>query len=526
MKNSFSEMQKKKKPWLWVILAVVLAAVVVLAVWLWPSKITTEVSSELDTWLLSTLREELHTDHTTGKYPAVTYTPLGVEKKGSTTTIYGVMMYCEYTCTTHGELRDWGSANMPFAITAKQTDDGYELVECWWPKNGQEYVSSIEEKFPKQVRDDAVDAQQYFSAHNAICRAQAAANIADADKYVVLQSEEHNVRLAYCPNNTCAYVAFSGGYNTDGAYAREGETKVVFTFGANKVAFAIDGDAYVYTEAGSSDLPEEWKQAGDVSYFVDGVRFTFEDGSNPIPDTKEETAPVGPTVTVSSAGWMNEQELRQLFGEYMVSNFPYDSADLHYLPVLTIKYRNDLDALLAAYKDDPQWSNLKVEDFAQYDEAFFKDNYLMMTYYKDGSISSVPKVSSYVFAEDGAWLSVRLQVENAGGDAALGQWLLFSGIAKEDHKRFTNGIEAYVEKTVTVDAAASDFTLIGTVKEVDGRAMLLECEGNSQFTTVWVELGDAELDPMVGETYIVTYEDVVMPSLPPRITAITVTPKS
>ena len=29
--------------------------------------------------------------------------------------------------------------------------------------------------------------------------------------------------------------------------------------------------------------------------------------------------------------------------------------------------------------------------------------------------------------------------------------------------------------------------------------------------------------PMVGETYVVTYEDVVMPSLPPRITAVTFT---
>ena len=129
-----------KKPWLW--LFIVTAMVIVAALILWslrlsPFKIHTEVTPDLDTYILSTIRaKHYHPDHTPGKYPAVAYTVLSVEESKDTTTVYGVMMYREYTCTTQGELRIWGAANDPFAITAKKTDTGYELVECWWPQSG------------------------------------------------------------------------------------------------------------------------------------------------------------------------------------------------------------------------------------------------------------------------------------------------------------------------------------------------------------------------------------------------------
>lgn len=523
MSRKKSDVSRCKIRMVWVAVIAVLASMLCLS---GCGDMSTEVSADLDTCVVSTLRSVYHSDHTDSKYPAIAYTALGVEEKGDTVTVYGVAMYREYTCTTEGELRIWGAENQTFALTAKKTNTGYEATECWWPKNGKDYYDSIEEKFPKQIREQAMNPQQYFAVHDAACKAEAEKNIADADKYVSFESEKKNVRLAYCPNNDGAYVIFAAGYNTDGTYVTSGEDKMVFTFGERKVAFTIDGDVFVYSEKDSANLPNEWKGAGDVEYFVDGVRFA-PDGSE-LPALKEETAPVGPTFTAASSNWMSEEELREMFGDYMVSNFPYDSADVHYLPVMTIKYRGDLDALLAAYKDDPQWPDLKAENFTQFDEAFFKDNYLMMTYYKDGYDACVPTVSSYVFAEDGAWLSVRLQVEKpAVADAVVGQWLLFSGIAKEDHKRFTNGIEAYVEKVVIKDDAPhteSTLSFTGKVKQVEGRSVLMECTDVPQFSSgVWVELGDAELDPMVGETYVVTYEDIVMPSLPPRITAVTIT---
>ena len=112
--------RKKAHWWIIVVVAVVLVAAV-LTVVLWPGKISTEVSDELDACIVSTLRSVHYSDHTDTKYPVVAYTPLSVEQKGNTATVYGVMMYCEYTRTTFGELRAWGSANEAFAITAKNT---------------------------------------------------------------------------------------------------------------------------------------------------------------------------------------------------------------------------------------------------------------------------------------------------------------------------------------------------------------------------------------------------------------------
>ena len=512
-----------KNLWIWILLVILVSGAVVTVI-LWPrNRSEIQVPADLDAFMVSTFRDQHYSDHTEGKYPAVAYTVLDMKEQGRTVTVYGVMMYGEYTCTLKNELEVWGSANTPFAITAKQTDAGYELVECWWPKNGAQYVTSIEEKFPKQVREDAVNAQQYYTAHVTACEADALQNIAASDKYTVLKNESDNVTLAYCANNTYAYILFGGGYATDGTYTVS-DGMAVFSFDSCKVAFTVDGDHLVYKADASTDVPDEWGTIGETTYFSDGMVLKPESDQPSAPIPPEVTAPVGPAVTVSSNNWLDKTALQELFGQYVPSTF-FDSDDPTYFPVRPVETRDQLDRLIEMYGDS--WSGMTAEAFAQYDEAFFANNYLLMTYYRDGMASAEPKISKYVYVQEDTslWLSVRLEVAKpTEGDTVVGQWLLFSGIAKEDYKK-ANALEAYVEHEVTLDYAnpVSDFTLTGKVKEVDGRAMLLECVGNSQFTTVWVELGNAELDPMVGETYTVTYEDLVMPSLPPRITAVTVT---
>ena len=73
-----------------------------------------------------------------------------------------------------------------------------------------------------------------------------------------------------------------------------------------------------------------------------------------------------------------------------------------------------------------------------------------------------------------------------------------------------------------------DLRFTGRVLEVaeDDGAALMACVGTCPLgDRVWVQLGLCpDVEVQVGQTYIVTYEDMVMPSLPPRITAVTVTP--
>ena len=65
----------------------------------------------------------------------------------------------------------------------------------------------------------------------------------------------------------------------------------------------------------------------------------------------------------------------------------------------------------------------------------------------------------------------------------------------------------------------------GRVLEVqeDGSAVLMEPQGECPLgNRVWVQLGGvSNVNPQAGELYKVTYEDMVMLSLPPRINAVT-----
>lgn len=509
-----------KKPFLWLILAVVITAVVLCILYI-PRQVN--VPDALDECVESVLYEVHYSSHTKGKFPALAYTALATVEKGDSVTLYGVMMYREYTSTTLNKLEIWGKAHYPFAITATKNDDGtYTATDCWWPEDGANHVSSIRKKFPSYCEGKAVDYGSYYTEHDAACNAAAAAGIAADEKYVLMQSENQNIRLAYCAKTATAYINFGGGYVTDGAYAQE-NGEVTFTFGESKLAFSVDGDDFIYSEEKSANIPAVWKGVGDTEYFTDGLRFLLSDGTTH-PVEKEDTAPIGPTVTVTSSNWVEEETLREMFGQYVPSTY-FDSDDPKYLPIRPIEQYSQLQRFIEAFADE--FTDMDLERFAAFDEEFFKDNIVLITYYKDGMDSCKPAIDSYVYVQDDStlWLSVRLAVEKpAAGDAVVGQWLMFSGIAKADFEK-VNAMEAYVNKEIEAEPAHSTtLSFTGKVKQVEGTTVLMECADVPQFSSgVWVELTSGTIVPEVGETYVVTYEDIVMPSLPPRITAVTIT---
>ena len=516
MKN----LMNPKKPFLWLMIAAVVAAVVLCVLYI-PRPVN--VPDALNDCVESVLFEVHHSSHTEGKYPALAYAALATEEKGDTVTLYGVMMYREYTATTLNKLEIWGKAHYPFAITATKNGDGtYTATDCWWPEDGANHVSSIREKFPSYCESKAVNYSKMYAEHDAACTADALQNIAEDEKYVAMQSERQNIRLAYCVKTGTSYINFSGGYIADGAYAVE-EDQQIFTFGERKLVFRMAGDDFVYDADASENIPAAWKSAGDTQYLTEDVRFSLDDGTvHPV--EKEETAPIGPTVTVTSPQLADETTLRDMFGQYVPSTY-FESDNPKYLPVRPIDNRTQLELFIEAFADE--FTDMELENFAQYDEAFFEDNFILITYYKDGMASAQPKVDSYVYVQDGdtTWLSVRLEVEKpTEGDTVVGQWLMFSGISRADYKK-VNALEAYVQKVVEVDPSDSTtLSFTGKVKQVEGTSVLMECDDVPQFSSgVWVELTSGIVIPEVGETYVVTYEDIVMPSLPPRITAISIT---
>lgn len=509
-----------KKPLVWILIVAVIVAGVA-AVFLFKRQPVTEVSDALDACIVSAFHDEYNSDYTEGKYPVVTYTALDVQEKKDTVTVYGVMMYREYTATTQNELKTWGTVHAPFALTAKAAGDAYELVDCWWPENSTDYKSSIKKQFPSHIQEKAINYQRYYGPHDLACEADAAANIADADKYTVLQSEGENVWLAYQEQGTHCYIVSSRGYNFTGTFTFDGNMQQILTFGNCKMVLDINGNHRIYNAEDSQAVPTSWESFGETIYLAHGIRFS--------PVVRGTTALVGDTLTIKSYGWMTGDEIRKMFG-YVPNNDDATASEErpYYRPVKMFTSRPQLDVLLSQHMEDSVWTDLNRETVAQFDEEFFEKNSLIMIYYQAGSDLPDPQVNSFVYTEEGTCLSVRLNVdETATGDTVMTQWLLFAGIAKSDIEGITV-LEAYVEQTTDGDGKTlyqgTDLSFTGKVELVEGNAMLMSCYDVDQFVQgVWVNLGDIELDPMVGEEYVVTYEDMMMPSLPPRITAITVT---
>lgn len=506
-----------KKLLVWVLVAVVAIAAVTAVCLLTGRQPTTTVSHALDACIASAIRAEYASSGTEGKYPAVAYTVLDVKEKRDTVTVYGVMMYREYTCTTQDELKTWGTAHSPFVLTAKQVGDSYELTEYWQPEQGSGYEAAVKKRFPLRLREKAINSQRYYGSHDIACKADAEANVADTNKYTVLQSAGENVWLAYQEQGTHCYIVSSGGYNATGTYAFEGDEQQIFTFGTCKMVLDVNGNHRLYNAEDSECVPTAWESAGETVYLSNGIRFS--------PVVRGDTALVGDTLTIKSYNWMTEDEITKMFGYVPDNSNATDSAETpYYRPVKVFTSRVQLDLLLASHMEDTPWVDLKQQNFTQFDEAFFEKNSLVMVYYSAGSDLPDPEVASYVYTEEGACLSVRLRVDaTAASDTILTQWLLFAGIAKSDVEDITV-LEAYVEETFSDEASSAALSFTGTVTQVEGNAMLMDCDDVAQFSSgVWVELGDIELDPMVGERYVITYEDIVMPSLPPRITAVSIT---
>lgn len=73
--------------------------------------------------------------------------------------------------------------------------------------------------------------------------------------------------------------------------------------------------------------------------------------------------------------------------------------------------------------------------------------------------------------------------------------------------------------TELTDANTLSFT--GMVLKVDGDSVLMECYDKDKFDRVWVYMGEyIEQSNWLGREYTIDYEDMVMPSLPPRITMV------
>lgn len=89
------------------------------------------------------------------------------------TTVYAMVLTQIYD-VSDGAVKDKGGSHMPVAITFEVGEEGeYTLKEYWMPEDGSYYVSSIREKFPDHIEENAIDTQKYIYGQIVNCYEQA-----------------------------------------------------------------------------------------------------------------------------------------------------------------------------------------------------------------------------------------------------------------------------------------------------------------------------------------------------------------
>lgn len=447
VKSRIKSVLSYKKPTIWIIVAALLVSTVA-GVCLLTDR-PPKVSDALDACIVSTIRAQYASEYVDVRYPAVAYTVFDMEKNGDTVTVYGMMMYREYTITTDDQLFSWVCVEEPFVLTAKDTDDGYETVECWWPEK-RNHDSSIREKFPSRYVKKALNFKDFWDTHGPACEADAKANIADGDKYVFLQPEEAdvNVFIAYQQDGKGCFIRSSQENRNRsyiGRYAHHSNGHVIFDLGEIKAAFRIHDGKFIYNEYLSSGIPSDVLPPSDVFCLADNTVFcavsslTDKDGNS-----ADRTAPLGITHVIRTG--MIDTGFIEYFGSSDVQQFT-SRADL--LAFLNARHEGDMLFI------GVDW---QISEFDRFDDTFFADNVLLLTYHGTSSGMIVPDVVGYTYAEDGTVLSVEF-VEYCpyGVTDDLGAWLMFSGIKKTDLEGVTE-LKSHFSKRIPTEAYAAAFT--------------------------------------------------------------------
>ena len=173
-----------------------------------------------------------------GDFATESHTTLKTVTEGNTTTVYTIVLYLEFNYTDEG-MEVVSGCDMPVALTFTKTEDGgYDLTEYWEPTDGTEYTTSIQEKFPSDICEIAMNLNLYTLSQEQACYAAAIKNgSVDTDKmishlldtiasspasssdpadYISAHDGEY-LELMYCGNYTLryAYTQFLKGGQTD-----------------------------------------------------------------------------------------------------------------------------------------------------------------------------------------------------------------------------------------------------------------------------------------------------------------------
>lgn len=126
-----------------------------------------KLDESLENFLDEQLINYFETEHSVGNFQFADTEVLKAETNGNQTTVYAWVLYEEYSYK-NGPVREVG-AHIPVAITVEKISDYYELVEFWKPKDGNEYMESLKQKFPAKLQGKKLNSQNYVDKQMKRC---------------------------------------------------------------------------------------------------------------------------------------------------------------------------------------------------------------------------------------------------------------------------------------------------------------------------------------------------------------------
>lgn len=148
-----------KKPSFWIIIAA-LAACGLLAVFLMTDPFGEKLDGKLSVSMDMAIAERNRGKGVEGSFAASDYDVLKIRRQGSSTTVYAIVMYEEFSLD--GEtIKTVSGSYGPAAITFDTRESGgsstYEVLSYWEPRDGGYYADDIRSVFPASICGKALD---------------------------------------------------------------------------------------------------------------------------------------------------------------------------------------------------------------------------------------------------------------------------------------------------------------------------------------------------------------------------------
>lgn len=163
VKERVEDILKYKKSKFWVsMLSFICVIVVVIFFTTIPMKYYTNVSMKLDKAITESILEHGKETHTAYSYPGFEeHKILGVHENNNKFIVYLMRYYSEFTME-NGKLKSGAGSFGPLVLTFYGNEkSGYDLKKIWEPKDGDEYASSIKNKFPRKFWDEIFSEEKH-----------------------------------------------------------------------------------------------------------------------------------------------------------------------------------------------------------------------------------------------------------------------------------------------------------------------------------------------------------------------------